>query len=175
LRSDYWGQGAHSALPIVGDFFQRAQRSKLVDTRVKFVTEHQPGWFTERSERLRAWFQQLFPSTAPTVKPDAPVTARNTTRRAPVEVVSSEAEAAASSSASGAAAASAASEDTRALPPLLTAPGAASGAAVLNEPVHGEARGAGTAASAPTPTPDDVMPPDAVSVEGQPSGAAASE
>jgi membrane peptidoglycan carboxypeptidase len=24
LRSDYWGQGAHSALPIVGDFYQRA-------------------------------------------------------------------------------------------------------------------------------------------------------
>jgi penicillin-binding protein 1A len=143
---------------------------------VKFATEQQPGWFAERSERLRAWFQQLFPSTAPTVKPDAAVTARNTTRRAPVEVVSSEAEAAASSSASGAAAGSAAaSEEARALPPLLTAPGAASGAAVLNEPVHGEARGAGTAASAPTPTPDDVMPPDAVSVEGQPSGAGGSE
>ncbi len=26
LRSDYWGQGAHSALPIVGDFFQRARK-----------------------------------------------------------------------------------------------------------------------------------------------------
>lgn len=60
LRSDYWGQGAHSALPIVGDFFQRAQRSRLVDSRVKFATDQEPGWFAERSGRLRDWFLNLF-------------------------------------------------------------------------------------------------------------------
>ncbi|PMS22966.1 penicillin-binding protein 1A [Paraburkholderia rhynchosiae] len=169
LRSDYWGQGAHSALPIVGDFFQRAQRSKLVDTRVKFATEQQPGWFAERSARLREWFEHLLPSPS-TVKPEAPVTVRNTTRRAPVATASSER---ASEGASSDAAASA-SVESQALPPLLPAPVAtsasASAPAFASEPVHGEARGTGTPASAPTPTPDDVVPPDAVNAEAQKSG-----
>ncbi|GAB3766694.1 transglycosylase domain-containing protein [Ramlibacter monticola] len=33
---DSWGQGARSALPIVGDFFMHALRSRLVDGRVEF-------------------------------------------------------------------------------------------------------------------------------------------
>ena len=35
LRSDYWGQGAHSALPIVGDFYQRALRTRVIDGRAR--------------------------------------------------------------------------------------------------------------------------------------------
>ncbi len=181
LRSDYWGQGAHSALPIVGDFFQRAQRSKLVDTRVRFATEQQPGWFAERSERLRAWFQQLFPSTTPALKPGGAVATRDTTRHAPVVAassagsVASAAEGPADAASAAAASGASATEASRALPPLLTAPGAASSPAALDEPVHGEARGAGTAASAPTPTPDDVVPPDAVGADGQAGGTSAAQ
>jgi penicillin-binding protein 1A len=37
LQGDYWGQGAHSALPIVGDFFQQSLRAKLLDQRVRFT------------------------------------------------------------------------------------------------------------------------------------------
>ncbi|WP_408128818.1 penicillin-binding protein 1A [Paraburkholderia strydomiana] len=175
LRSDYWGQGAHSALPIVGDFFQRAQRSKLVDTRVRFATEQQPGWFAERSERLREWFQHLFPSS--TVKSQTAVTARNTTRRAPVATALPGAAAEGASAEAAASAAAAASAESRALPPLLSTPGdatASSSSATSvfgSEPVHGDAQGAGAAALAPTPTPDDVVPPDAVGAESQ-SGAA---
>ena len=33
---DSWGQGARSALPIVGEFFQRALKAKVVDQRVRF-------------------------------------------------------------------------------------------------------------------------------------------
>ena len=33
---DRWGQGAQSALPIVGDFFQQAIKAKVVDARAKF-------------------------------------------------------------------------------------------------------------------------------------------
>jgi penicillin-binding protein 1A len=33
---DSWGQGARSALPIVGDFFVQAQRMRVVDPRVEF-------------------------------------------------------------------------------------------------------------------------------------------
>ncbi|MGC8140853.1 hypothetical protein ACP3W2_25740, partial [Salmonella enterica] len=36
LRSDYWGQGAHSALPIVGDVVSRALRTRTIDQRVRF-------------------------------------------------------------------------------------------------------------------------------------------
>ncbi|MGY6253513.1 penicillin-binding protein 1A [Paraburkholderia caledonica] len=175
LRSDYWGQGAHSALPIVGDFFQRAQRSKLVDTRVRFATEQQPGWFAERSERLREWFQHLFPSS--TVKSQTAVTARNTTRRAPVATALPGAAAEGASAEAAASAAAAASAESRALPPLLSTPGdatASSSSATSvfgSEPVHGDAQGAGAAALAPTPTPDDVVPPDAVGA-GTQSGAA---
>ncbi len=152
LRSDYWGQGAHSALPIVGDFFQRAQRSKLVDSRVRFATEQEPGWFAERSDRLRQWFQHLF--ATPPAKTSAPVVSRNTPRHAPAVA------AAPASTASVAAASTAAADvEPRALPPLLQAP--ASAPAPANRAVDGEVHGSGEPALAPTPTPDDVLPPDA--------------
>ncbi|CAB3776123.1 Biosynthetic peptidoglycan transglycosylase [Paraburkholderia fynbosensis] len=149
LRSDYWGQGAHSALPIVGDFFQRAQRSRLVDTHVKFDTAQEPGWFAERTGRLREWLQQWL--AASPAKREKPVAPRSPVRRAPVETVAPQASAA-----------SAVSEtvvEPRDLPPLLQAPG--STPAPASGAVDGEARGGGAPAIAPTPTPDDVVPPDA--------------
>ena len=33
---DAWGPGARSALPMVGDFYAQALRSRLVDARVEF-------------------------------------------------------------------------------------------------------------------------------------------
>jgi penicillin-binding protein 1A len=155
LRSDYWGQGAHSALPIVGDFFQRAQRSRLVDTHVKFDTAQEPGWFAERTGRLRDWFQQLL--AAPPVKPEKPVAPRSPVRRAPVETVAPQA--------SAASAVSETAVEPRDLPPLLQAPGSAP--APASGAVDGEARGGGAPAIAPTPTPDDVVPPDADSTPGE--------
>lgn len=173
LRSDYWGQGAHSALPIVGDFFQRAQRSKLIDSRVRFATDQQPGWFAERSDRLREWFQHLF--TAQSTKTEAPVIKRNTTRHVP----------AATAPASTSAPASAVDVEPKPLaaqPPLLQAPGPASGAVsgAANGSVDGEAHGSGEPALAPTPTPDDIAPPDAGgsathSLPSAPAGASAAQ
>ncbi|CAG9189978.1 Penicillin-insensitive transglycosylase [Paraburkholderia sabiae] len=64
LRSDYWGQGAHSALPIVGDFFQRSLRSRLIDPRVKFAEEPPPGMFDTLRTKLRAWMGYLFTSSS---------------------------------------------------------------------------------------------------------------
>ncbi|MBN3755675.1 penicillin-binding protein [Paraburkholderia sp. Tr-20389] len=72
LRSDYWGQGAHSALPIVGDFFQRSLRSRLIDPRVKFAEGPPPGMFDTLRMKLRAWMQYLFTSSN---KPETPVPA----------------------------------------------------------------------------------------------------
>jgi penicillin-binding protein 1A len=80
LRSDYWGQGAHSALPIVGDFMQRALRSRLIDTRARFDTQETPGWWQTRLERLRTWFEETFS------KQPKPVSAKQTASHPPVRV-----------------------------------------------------------------------------------------
>ncbi|HEY1611208.1 MAG TPA: transglycosylase domain-containing protein [Paraburkholderia sp.] len=78
LDSNYWGQGAKSALPIVGDFFQRALRSRLVDPHARFTTEVAPGGFDVFRDKLRAWIGVLTGSHGQTPQtPPAPI------RRAP--------------------------------------------------------------------------------------------
>ncbi|NIG05457.1 penicillin-binding protein, partial [Burkholderia sp. Tr-849] len=42
LRSDYWGAGAHSALPIVGTFYDAALRAKAIDPHVQFSPDFRP-------------------------------------------------------------------------------------------------------------------------------------
>ncbi|MEP6966019.1 MAG: penicillin-binding transpeptidase domain-containing protein, partial [Polaromonas sp.] len=37
LQGNYWGQGAHSALPIVGNFFVQSLRARLIDQGVHFA------------------------------------------------------------------------------------------------------------------------------------------
>ncbi|SAK84223.1 peptidoglycan glycosyltransferase [Caballeronia calidae] len=78
LRSDYWGQGAHSALPIVGDFMQRSLRSHLIDARARFDTQETPGVWQTMVTRVHAWFDETF-SKAP--KPGAPKTAQTAAQR----------------------------------------------------------------------------------------------
>ena len=36
MRSNYWGQGAHNALYVVGDFFRQAQNGRLLDVNARF-------------------------------------------------------------------------------------------------------------------------------------------
>lgn len=59
LRSDHWGQGARSALPMVGEFFQQSLRSKAIDARVAFVDAVDHGWWSQLAlglrERWQAW------------------------------------------------------------------------------------------------------------------------
>ncbi len=73
LRSDYWGQGAHSALPIVGDFMQRSLRSHLIDARARFDTQEAPGMWQTMLTNAKTWFDETF-SKAP--KPGKPKTAQ---------------------------------------------------------------------------------------------------
>ena len=46
MRSDYWGEGAHNALLVVGDFFQRTLDTRLVDGASRFPYErpHDSIW-----------------------------------------------------------------------------------------------------------------------------------
>ena len=62
LRSDYWGQGAHSALPIVGDFFHKSLKSRLIDPRARFVEPSDEGFFTRLWRQVSGWFQHLLPA-----------------------------------------------------------------------------------------------------------------
>ena len=68
LRSDYWGQGARSALPIVGDFFQQSLRARAIDPRARFVEREETGVFG----KLRDWFARTFfaPEAAPVSTPE---------------------------------------------------------------------------------------------------------
>ena len=36
MRSNYWGEGAHNALPVVADFFQQTLAARLIDGKAEF-------------------------------------------------------------------------------------------------------------------------------------------
>jgi penicillin-binding protein 1A len=77
LRSDHWGQGAHSALPIVGSFFTNALRAHLIDPRARFAAPEDSGPLG----RLKRWFRGLW---SPTSSPEAtPPRIVNTTPKQP--------------------------------------------------------------------------------------------
>ncbi len=90
LRSDYWGQGARSALPIVGDFFQQSLRARAIDPRARFVEREETGVFG----KLRDWFARTFfaPEAAPAPTPE-PAPRRTPAPTPPAETAPPEEEA----------------------------------------------------------------------------------
>ncbi|MBS6359861.1 penicillin-binding transpeptidase domain-containing protein, partial [Burkholderia sp.] len=63
LADDYWGEGAHSALPMVGAFFDMALRSRLIDPRARLTPEMRTRTAPARTHRhlgWQGWFRQLF-------------------------------------------------------------------------------------------------------------------
>ncbi|WP_404980305.1 MULTISPECIES: transglycosylase domain-containing protein [unclassified Caballeronia] len=88
LRSDYWGQGAHSALPMVGDFTRRALRSHLIDARARFDIQTPPSAWQTFTTRLRGWIDETFGHDAKptTAKPGQTTTQKPArVKRAPAE------------------------------------------------------------------------------------------
>ncbi len=65
LRSDYWGQGARSALPIVGDAFHYALANRLIDPRQRFVSKEEPGLL----QRGWRWLSGLWADPEPAPEP----------------------------------------------------------------------------------------------------------
>jgi penicillin-binding protein 1A len=50
MRSDYWGQGGHNAVLLVGDFFHHALHDKLLDAQARFPQpEHPALWALDTS------------------------------------------------------------------------------------------------------------------------------
>ena len=64
LRSDHWGQGAHSALPMVGDFFQQSFRSRAIDARARFEPPKDKSLLGPLVGRVTNWFDGLFAPVA---------------------------------------------------------------------------------------------------------------
>jgi len=59
LRSDYWGQGAHNALHVVGDAMRGALAQGLVDPGAEFPTPAGAAireFVRSAGETLRRWF-----------------------------------------------------------------------------------------------------------------------
>jgi penicillin-binding protein 1A len=58
LRSDHWGQGAHNALHVVGDFTQRTLAERAIDAQATFPTHAGTLQAAVRTigDTLRRWF-----------------------------------------------------------------------------------------------------------------------
>ncbi|QXZ11392.1 transglycosylase domain-containing protein [Comamonas sp. Y33R10-2] len=53
LKSDQWGQGSRSALPMVGDFMSRALRSPMLNAKAHFTQPNTTHWWSSLVEGLR--------------------------------------------------------------------------------------------------------------------------
>lgn len=74
LRSDHWGQGARSALPMVGEFMQQALRTKAINGNDRFVDEFvdtppPPPPVDGSLGSMREWIRGLFRNDAPVTPP----------------------------------------------------------------------------------------------------------
>lgn len=179
---NYWGEGAHSVLPIVGDFYQRALRARLIDSRVRFDTEVQPSRFDVFRDKLRAWmawFSGAKPETPAVSGPVHPIPAAPKPA-SPSEPASAAASTPSAEPASAAIPSPASAPAPASEPPLIgvpsSAPAAVPGTAASGAPAPalaptilppssgaGSSRGNGGfppagAGSSPTPTPDVTEP-----------------
>ena len=59
--NDYWGQGAHSALPIVAYFFQKSLKSSLIDPHVRFAEPQETGVLALLRRKIDEWYKFIFP------------------------------------------------------------------------------------------------------------------
>ncbi|HEX6361888.1 MAG TPA: transglycosylase domain-containing protein [Albitalea sp.] len=60
MRSDYWGQGGHSALHVVGDFYQQALATRTLDGRAGFAARRERSGGLEPLLRdVGDWLERL--------------------------------------------------------------------------------------------------------------------
>jgi penicillin-binding protein 1A len=61
MRSNYWGEGARNALPVVGDFFQKSLSSRLIDGAVEFPFARPSDSIWEPFfDAAKDWFGDIF-------------------------------------------------------------------------------------------------------------------
>jgi penicillin-binding protein 1A len=56
MRSDYWGQGGHNAVLVVGDFFKDTLKSKLINVKAQFPKPKRPPPLMVQADD---WLKQL--------------------------------------------------------------------------------------------------------------------
>jgi len=69
---DSWGQGAHNALHIVGDFFQQSMKSRAIDAKARFAAPRD----TSKQDplgRMNEWLNSIFQSAPEPQQPPAAV------------------------------------------------------------------------------------------------------
>ncbi|MGE5493439.1 MAG: penicillin-binding protein 1A [Actinomycetota bacterium] len=59
MRSDYWGQGAHNALYVVGDFYRQALATHAISPAMEFPLPGHPSTLDETIERASNWVREL--------------------------------------------------------------------------------------------------------------------
>lgn len=72
LRSDYWGQGARSALPIVGDFTHKALQRKDLQRHARFEAPADSAWWHRWGSSLHQQWQAWWPSQPQPAAPQSP-------------------------------------------------------------------------------------------------------
>ncbi|MDB5860032.1 MAG: penicillin-binding protein [Ramlibacter sp.] len=70
MRSSYWGQGAHTALFLVGDFMQQSQKAKLVDPKAVFSAPRMKDQEQPLLQGVKDWWNSVF--STPAATPDNP-------------------------------------------------------------------------------------------------------
>ncbi|SFB94637.1 penicillin-binding protein 1A [Polaromonas sp. OV174] len=90
IQSNYWGQGAHSALPMVGDFFAQSLNARVIDPNARLAAAPDVTALDSLPTQLGNWLSGLFSSTPEAVaKPEAePVTRPAAVTVAPVSPIS---------------------------------------------------------------------------------------
>ena len=69
---DAWGQGAHSALPMVGEVFRQAMKAGLVDPSQRFGAPPQDPASPDALGKMNDWFRNLFEQREAAQAPAAP-------------------------------------------------------------------------------------------------------
>ena len=64
MRSTYWGQGAHNALPVVGDFFAQAVNRRLIDANARFPRARDSWFGAEFWGPPLDWLESVFGKSA---------------------------------------------------------------------------------------------------------------
>ena len=70
--NDHWGQGARSALPMVGDFFQKSLRTRVIDSRVRFVEPPETGVWAFLKRKFSEWYDYFVKLFEKKALPPAP-------------------------------------------------------------------------------------------------------
>lgn len=71
LRNEQWGQGARSALPMVGDFTARALRARVIDAKAKFTEPVENHWWSGLGAALQSRWNDWW-APAPPIPGDTP-------------------------------------------------------------------------------------------------------